>query len=271
MKAFIQGIGIVGPGFSDWDTCHRVLTGLDGYHPSRCSDPSPTILPANERRRSSEVVRWALEAAQQATQMAQTDPQQLPTVFASSGGETEILHKICHSLTQTPPMVSPTLFHQSVHNAAAGYWSIACTSQKASTSLSCYDSSLAGGLLEAMTRLAVEQEDQVLLVAYDIAAPPPLYEARPLTGPFAVALVLGNHPSPRAICHVDVELLSESQQHTTTMDLPELESLRAGNPAGHVLPLLQALARNQDSLIFLDFLDNLQLQIQIDPCQLYHE
>ena len=98
--------------------------------------------------RSSEVVRWAMCVAQEAMEQAQVDPRDVATVFASSG-RTGVLDQLCTTLAAPTRMISPTLFHQSVHNTAAGYWGIATACQQSSTALSCYDCSFVGGLLEA--------------------------------------------------------------------------------------------------------------------------
>ena len=266
MKAFIHGIGVLGPGLIDWLSSIPILRGEHPFDPTQLPHPSPAFLPPNERRRSSEVVKWSLEAAFQAVQASQVDPKLLPVVFASSGGETGILHNICLSLTNSPPVVSPTLFHQSVHNAAAGYWSIAWGSQKSATSLSCYDASFVGGLLEAMTCLTIGWEDRVLLVSYDIAAPLPLYEARPLTGSFAVGMVLGRQPIGSHSTALEIAPPSASTEASSSMDNKELESLRVGNPAGRSLPLLQAIAKGGATTVVLNFLDPLRVRVDVHPC-----
>jgi hypothetical protein len=192
----------------------------------------------------------------------------MAAVFASSGGEVGILHKICQSLASPMPIVSPTLFHQSVHNAAAGYWSIASDSQRPSTSLACYDSSFGGGLLEAATLLATGQEELVLFAAYDTPAPFPLNETRPLIAPFAMAFVLGKHALPISLSLLHITLLSESMAKSpTTMLHTSLESLRLGNPAARGLPLLHPIAKSLTTSVYLNFLDNLQLRIDHQPCQ----
>ena len=121
MKIFVHGVGVLGPGIENWESCRRLFKDQCSYDDSVTPDPMPSALPANELRRSSDVVRWSLQVAQEAVQHSQLDPKSMATVFASSGGEVGILHKICQSLDSSSPMVSPTLFHQSVHNAAAGY------------------------------------------------------------------------------------------------------------------------------------------------------
>ena len=104
-------------------------------------DPDAGLLPANERRRSTVGVRWALHVAQEAMAQSRLDPRDVATVFASSGGEMGVLDQLCRALATTERIISPTLFHQSVHNTAAGYWGIATSCQQSSTALSCYDDS----------------------------------------------------------------------------------------------------------------------------------
>ncbi|MDH5428816.1 MAG: beta-ketoacyl synthase chain length factor [Nitrospirota bacterium] len=268
MKIAVHGIGVLGPGIESWDSCRNVLKEQCPYDSSVPPNPMPSILPANERRRSSEIVLLSLGVAQEAVHHSQLSPKDMAAVFASSGGEVGILHKICQSLASSVPIISPTLFHQSVHNAAAGYWSIASHSQRPSTSLACYDSSFGGGLIEAATLLTTGQEKLVLFAAYDIPAPFPLNETRPLIAPFGMAFVLGTHPLPISIALLDITLLQKTKTQTSaTMSDASLEALRLGNPAARGLPLLQTISTNLPSSVYLDFLDNLQLRIDHQPCQ----
>ena len=268
MKIFVHGVGVLGPGIENWESCRKLFKELCPYDDSVTPDPMPSILPPNELRRSSDVVRWSLHVAQEAAQQSQLDPKTMATVFASSGGEVGILHKICQSLDSTVPMVSPTLFHQSVHNAAAGYWSIASGSQRPSTSLACYDSSFGGGLLEAATLLSAKQEECVLFVAYDIPAPFPLHETRPIIAPFAMAFVLSKQAAPNGLAMLDITLLPKAVDRApATMTQSSFEKLRSGNPAARSLPLLQNIASNLACCVYLDFLDNLQLRIDHQPCR----
>ncbi len=270
MKVFVHGIGVLGPGIDNWQSCQRLFKEQHPYDNSVTPDPMPSTLPANELRRSSDVVRWSLQVAQEAVQNSQLSPKDMAAVFASSGGEVGILHKICQSLNSSMPMVSPTLFHQSVHNAAAGYWSIASGSQRPSTSLACYDSSFEGGMLEAATLLSTNQEEFVLFAAYDVPAPFPLYETRPLIAPFAIAFVLGKHALPMSVSMLDITLLSEPiAKAPTTMLQTSFEPLRLGNPAARGLPLLHTIAKNLTTSVYLEFLDNLQLRIDHQPCRSY--
>ena len=125
-------------------------------------------------------------------------------MFASSGGEMAVLDQLCRALTTPDRALSPTLFHQSVHNTAAGYWGIATGCQQSSTALSSYDDSSALGLLEAVAYATVE-ERPVLFVAYDLPSPHRSTRARPIRSAFAAALVMTPSASGAPV-HADLTL-----------------------------------------------------------------
>ncbi len=266
MRVYVDGMGMLGPGLVGWEPSRVILAGDVGYHETPPPDPPASILPPNERRRSSDCVRWALHVAQEAIEQAETDPKTLATVFACSCGEMGILNQLCTALATPQRAISPTLFHHSVHNAASGYWGIATGSQQSSTVLSCYDSSFCAALLEAVAYAHLE-ERLVLLVAYDLPPPPPLYAARPLQGGFAVALVLARAPAPHSLAQLDLTLSNDRSGEATGMADARLEALRSGNPAARSLPLLAAIARRRAALVRLEYLEDQHLLVQVTPCR----
>ncbi len=265
MEIAIRGVGLLAPGLIGWDTGRAVLAGVCPFQPGAVPDPDAMMLPANERRRSSDCVRWAVQVAQEAMAQSGLDPRDLPTVFASSGGEMGVFDKLCRALAAPERAVSPTLFHQSVHNAAAGYWGIATAGQQSSTALSCYDDSFAAGLLEAITVVCVEQ-CPVLLVAYDLAVPTPLSQARRITTGFAVALVLA--PSTDASSMVMRIRLEDCADEPSGLEHPVLEAVRIDNPAARSLPLLNAIAAGGQQIVRLGLLESQQLMVEVGPCRL---
>ncbi|TKS60651.1 MAG: hypothetical protein EWM72_01201 [Nitrospira sp.] len=265
MKVAIHGIGLLAPGLAGWDASRTVLAGLRLFQPGAVPDPEAVLLPPNERRRSSDSVRWAVEVAQEAIGQSDLDPREVATVFASSGGEMGVFDQLCRALATPERVISPTLFHQSVHNTAAGYWGIATTCQQSSTALSCYDDSFAAGLLEAITFVCVEQRP-VLLVAYDLAVPAPLSEARPITTGFAVALVLAP-PSASSLASMHLRLEEAHQEDTSSLQDLALERVRLDNPAARSLPILRAIATGGSHRVTLSLLDSQQLVLDLDPCR----
>ncbi|MET0042628.1 MAG: beta-ketoacyl synthase chain length factor, partial [Candidatus Thiodiazotropha sp. 6PLUC3] len=79
-------------------------------------------------------IKIALQAAEEALR-DYSDSEGVLSVFSSSEGDLDIIDQICLALSQEDRPVSPTQFHNSVHNAPAGYWSIGSGSHQGSTSL----------------------------------------------------------------------------------------------------------------------------------------
>ncbi len=262
MEVFLQGVGVLGPGLLNWPNAITVLKEQETYSSARIPEPIPTLLPPNEFRRSSDVVRWSLQVAQEALTQTELLPKEVCTVFASSEGESQVLQDIFLSLAQEKPLLSPTLFHHSGHNAAAGYWSIATQSQQASTSLSCYDASFTSGLLELSVQVR-SMKSSGLLVACDIPPPAPLLAARKLTAPFAVALLVSDHRTPYTQANLHVTMSKDSNVKSSLMSQMELESLRQGNPAARALPLLAMIASGQQGRVSLPYLNNQNVQVDV--------
>lgn len=266
MKVSIVGIGLLASGLVGWDAGREVLAGGRPYRPGAVPDPEAELLPPNERRRSSDCVRWAMQVAQEAIGRSGLDPREVPTVFASSGGEMGVFDKLCRALCEPERMISPTLFHQSVHNTAAGYWGIATAGQQSSTALSCYDDSFAAGLLEAAMVVCVEQRP-VLLVAYDLVVPAPLSQARPITEGFAVAFVLAP-PSEGSPAVMLVRLDEAREDDTVGLEDPALDLVRQDNPAARSLLLLSAAAAGGGRTVRFGLSDSQQLIVDLEPCRI---
>jgi len=264
LQAFVRGIGLRGPGLSGWAVSEKPLCEPAAFHSAPADIPAPALLPSAERRRSSRLVRLVLAVASEALDAAQLPPADLPGVFASSGGDGQICHELCESLARDSPEASPTRFTNSVHNAPAGYWSIATGAAREMSLVSAYDASFAAGLLEAVCQVALERTC-VLLVAYDSDYPPPLRDARPVPDAFGVAFALEPQRSVRSLARLELELAA-----ATAVDaMPDavLESLRASIPAARSLPLLAALAGQAASSVRLEYLAPQMLCVRVEPCR----
>ena len=265
LSAYVQGIGLIGPGLPDWRSGARVIGGLEDYAARPTLVPAPEGLPAAERRRTGITVRLAIGVAQQALVEAGVAAEGLPAVFTSSGGDGFICHEICQTLASSDRQVSPTRFHNSVHNAAAGYWSLATGATAASTALCAYDGSFAAGLIEALATMAADG-GPVLLSAYETTYPEPLHAKRPLPDAFAVAMVLAPSPSERASAKLAVTI-GDGEAAADRLPEPKLEALRAALPAARSLPLLRLLARGDGGRVVLDYLDGQRLAVEVRACR----
>jgi hypothetical protein len=222
------------------------------------------LLPANERRRTTQTIRLALQAAEDALAGAGLAPEDLSSVFASASGDLDIVDRICVALCLPDRPVSPTHFHNSVHNAPAGYWAIAGHSMAGSTTLAAYDATFSGGLMDALAYVAAESAP-VLLVAYDNRTPDALQTMRPVAAPFAAALILTPTVGVSCLGRITASLSGTGEHETVCIDT-SLETLRRSNPAARALPLLTALARNERARILLPYLDGQCLVTEVTPC-----
>lgn len=264
MRLWVEGVGLAGPGLCGWQASRPVLGGSANYAHAPTVLTASDLLPAAERRRTGVPVKLALAVGCEAFANAAREPATTATVFTSSGGDSENVHQICETLASTEREVSPTRFHNSVHNAAAGYWSIATGSHEPSTSLCAYDWSFAAGLLEAAVQIAADRKP-VALIAYDQHYPPPLHAVRPIDSNFGVALLLVPQPTAHTFAALEVTFTPASAK-PTAMAVPALEAVRATVPAGRSLPLLAALARGVEQVVILEYGAASHLRVSVAPC-----
>ena len=237
--ATIEGIGFWVRGVPSWQAARDYASAgtLTQGDPTK---PSPQLLAPNERRRAPDTVAVALEVALAACEAAGRDPRSLSSVFASTHGELSITDYLCTTLVDDPCAISPTKFHNSVHNAAAGYWTIGNGCVAATTAISAFDASFAQGLLEALAQLAAGSE-AVLLVAYDTAGASVLVPISNCHGLLGGALVLSS-TRRRAAPRLRATLVDGD----APVGLGPLARLVADNAMAPMLPLFQALASNYD-------------------------
>ena len=239
LAASIEGIGFWTQGLPTWEAARAYVT--DGALPDAApTRPSPQLLAPNERRRAPESVAVALEVALAACMAAGRDPALLPSVFASMHGDLAITDYMCATLSTDPAAISPTRFHNSVHNAAAGYWTIGAGCVQPATAVSSFDATFAQGLLEALVQLHAGAP-AVLLVAYDAPSAGPLAQVSRSSGLLGGALVLSQAPlagRPRIRCTLrDAEAPKAEGP---------LVALSGGNAMAPMLPLFTALASGDD-------------------------
>jgi hypothetical protein len=224
----IEAISVIAPGITDWKSAFA--GGNYSLPTSEMEIPAPSFLHPRERRRMSASANLALCAAEQVLEGRTCD---IPAVFASSAGESLILHRILESLNTPERLVSPTQFHNSVHNSPAGYWSIGKEVHASTMSIAAWDGTVAAGLLKASAQALVE-DTPVLLVLYDTPCPEPLHAKRVIDFPMAVAMVIapGGQVSVRSV---------SSQEPITVPTTPAGKALWKGNPIGRITPLLEAM------------------------------
>ncbi len=233
LTARIAGIGFWNHGLPSWEAA-RAFAASGTLAADAPAKPQPLLLPPNERRRAPESVAVALEVALAACTAAGRDPKTLPSVFASTHGDLAITDYMCATLADDPAAISPIRFHNSVHNAAAGYWTIGNGCLAATTAISAGEASFAQGLVEALAQLACG-EDAVLLAAFDTRAAGPLAPVSRSEGLLGGALVLAREgEGPRLSARLE-------DGRAPAPDGP-LAVHAAGNAMAPMLALFDALA-----------------------------
>ncbi len=193
MRIAIEAVGVLAPGLPDWDGAQAVLAGRQPFAAAPLAPCAPVSLSVAERRRSSPTVRLAIAAAEQALGRTAISPQDMVLVFSSPEAAGVITHQLCEVLAGSRE-VSPTQFHNSVHNAPSGYCSIAMNAKLCATSVCRGPWSFAAGLLGAAVQ-ALCDDVPVLYVCYDSPLPAPLSEVMPVVEATVIALVIAPKPA----------------------------------------------------------------------------
>lgn len=244
IQCSVVGIGAWGPGFNDWPALRALLLAGAAAAPlGETVKPSPQVIPANERRRAPLPVKIAVEASWQALQQSGLAAADVACVFGSGLGDTEITDYMCRVLTTELKQLSPTKFHNSVHNAAAGYWTISSGCMKSANSIAAYQMTAGLALLEGMSQCALQQEP-VLITLFDTEAHATYRQIFPCSENFAAAILLqplSHTVAPGmpvlTLTHDDTDSAAVVPAH------PQLAKLQAENPAAGILGLLDLLAR----------------------------
>lgn len=263
---FIEGLGLIGPGFTGWPESKALLNSGTNFDLVPVKVPVPDCLPAAERRRVGNQVKLALAVGREAVEHSGQNASQLPNVFTASQGDGDNCHAICEVLAGPDRLISPTRFHNSVHNAAAGYWGIAMKCMAPSTSLCAFDGSFSAGLLEA-TSQSLSQQTACLLVSSDTPYPEPLNTARPMAFSLAVGMVINPVQSEKSIAKLSLSLTQEAPNR---LSAAHWEHIRLSSPSARCLPLLSAIASPdaEVKIIHLNYLSDCSLTIQFEKISL---
>lgn len=210
-KLYISGCASLTPFASLGD----FFTGSETELPK----PDLSLLAPTLRRGLSDVTRLFMHTAQAALQEAQVPADAVHVLFASAFGEIGAAEKLI-AQAHDENTSSPARFRNSVHNTAAGLYSISTKNLLPSTAIAAGWETVPMGLLEA-AGLLTEVADHVLLVFAEERVPEALSKEHQ-HGPLAVALVLSKHPNERSLACLsnlrraassDVERLFSGQNH----------------------------------------------------------
>jgi hypothetical protein len=261
----IHGIGVCATGLPDWELTRSVLLGNAACGIEPLGKLDIPDLPVTERRRVNATSRLAIHAALQATAHLPTGARaRLPSIFASADGDGAILASTLDALAQQPATMSPTLFHNSVFNAPAGYWTIASGANGPSITVSAGTATFAAGMTEAGVEI-VSGGAPVLFIAFDMTFPESLRSFGVEGEAFACALLLGPL-SPDAPAWGRIEHWERPGRRASPSALPAALAPRfRGNAAAAALPLLAAIAARTPATIVVPYHDGDCLELAYAP------
>ncbi|QSI28319.1 hypothetical protein GNX71_01475 [Variovorax sp. RKNM96] len=267
---YIEGPAFWTPTLPGWDAARAAFRGEGALADPPAKRPSPQVLAPAERRRAPDTVALALEVAAAAMAASGRNAADVPCVFVSAHGDLSINDYMCSTLATDPTVLSPTRFHNSVHNAAVGYWTIGTGCMAASNSVSAFEHSFATGLLEAAVQCAADHSP-VLMVGYDTPTVGALTSVTDSRGLLAVAMVIAPERSERSVASLDWSVASNDGDPAPADTPPHsqaAQSLAEINPMAQALGLFESLAHLDDGAgppVTLQLSATLSLRLQLRP------
>ena len=256
LRVFVDGIAFWSPTLPGWPIARAAFAAKAVPSIRRRSGLRRELrLPPSAGAPDS--VALALEVAGAAVREAGCAAGELPSIFTSAHGDLAVNDYMCSTLATQPTAISPTRFHNAVHNAASGYWTIG-TACMASSAVSAFEQSFAAGLLEAATNCVADKRP-VLLVAFDVQANGALASVTRSEGLLAAAFVLAPLPGPRTQAAFEITLSSGPSTIAPLRSLAA-QGLR-GNGMADVLPFVEALALDSSAVLELPLSRRLALRL----------
>ncbi len=234
----VLGIGAWGPKFQNWYELSEILYSKSEGNEETPKAPKPEVIPANERRRAPLSVRLAVESSWQAVQNAGLDPVNLPCVFVSGIGDTQLTDYMCKVLAGENKALSPTKFHNSVHNAAAGYWTISTGCMQAANSVAGYQESVSLTLMEALIQCQAENKP-LLITFYDAPSSEVLKELLKNEEAFSASLVIAPKGWSETHNNYTASIENQACEWPRFKSTTKLENIYYTNPTAKILALLK--------------------------------
>jgi hypothetical protein len=265
IEARIASVGVLGPGMANWADARNVLAGAAVYEPSDVAPPVPAGLSPRERRRTGLGVRLALAVAAEAVARAEEDAATLPTVFGWAHGDGVVVQRLLETLATPERYVSPTDFHNSVHNVAVGYWAIASGSHEPCSSIAAGIDTFPASFLKALAEVRCEGR-RVLHIVCGIPFDEPFNSVCPVGAPLGIAMVLAPPAETGGLARISVDFGSAGAESVARPESAALRSLWEINPAARALPMLECLARGTKATVAIPYGRNGVLSIAVEPC-----
>ncbi len=227
---YLRGLGLWSTGFANPESWCR------GEADHEIERAEAAILEGSLRRRASALTRVSVEVFDQVVQSSGVDPVRVPTIWATSHGEHGTAIKLLKMMLRGEGKVSPTHFHNSVHNTSSAYASISGGNATASTTLTGGPELVSAAILEAFCLLDAGV-DEVIVVLGDEPLQDP-FARNDMQQPLAIGFCFARNPddSNWKISSLRRERLSGVKPHDrlgglyVSAGLPLLEHIVTGRP-----------------------------------------
>ncbi|MEB8432437.1 beta-ketoacyl synthase chain length factor [Cocleimonas sp. KMM 6892] len=263
LRCSIKAVGGWGQNYTNWQELSELLT-TGATAENTASSPKPEIIPANERRRAPLPVKLAVESSWQATQSADLDPKDLACVFVSGLGDTQLTDYMCKVLATENMQLSPTKFHNSVHNAAAGYWTISTGCMKAANSVAGFNESVSLAILEAVTQ-CVQEQAPVQITFYDAPSSeilkPLLKNDQSFSASLIIEPVLESNQTDSNL--LEMQVVSQATEWPELDLETHLDTSYKQNPSARILAVLNMLTKDSTDTVLLPLSAETSLQLTL--------
>ncbi len=236
---YLRGLGLWTPEYAGPEAWCRGAAEPDA------SKPAAKLLEGALRRRASPLTRMSVEVFEQAANASTFDPTAVPTIWATAHGEHDTAIKLLKMMRRGEGKLSPTHFHNSVHNTPSAYASIAESNSSASTTLTGGPELVASSLLEAFCQLEAGAGEVVVVLADEPLQAP--FDRQDMQAPLALAFCLSSEREGASVVFAGLrrEALPAIKPHErlggfyVSAGLPLLERAIARKPGTIALEILR--------------------------------
>lgn len=171
MNVHVRGSAFWAPGFPSLDAF------IAGEKDDALVRPSIPFVDSRMKRATSLMTRMAVHCAASAIESSGLPMDACATLFGSEHGEIQIAVDQMEMMQDGEGQISPARFKNSVHNTAAGLFSITAGNRGFTTALAAGADTFPLSLLEAMALLLTGDAKHAIVIIADEPLPPPITHA----------------------------------------------------------------------------------------------
>lgn len=235
MNVHVRGHAFWAPGYSSLDAFEA------GEIDESLKRPAIAFVESRMKRATSLMTRMSVHCVASAIESSDLPLDGCATVFGSEHGEIQIAVDQMVMMQDGEGRISPARFKNSVHNTAAGLFSIAANNKGFTTALAAGADTFPLSLLEAMALLKAGDAKHAVVVVADEPLPEPIEDASSHAA-MAIALALSTEgPGPA----LSLPMLSSAKTGASPSQVPEPFAEHCGAAAYRLLMALRGGERGK--------------------------